>query len=625
MSVPKRYSQTWDLDAIFPGGSESPEFARHLETLEVDIGRLPGFIEGLPVPATRPSTAADDASSESAASHGPAEGSDDHLAPWHAALERLQDVAARLHEASAFTGCLTAQNVKDEKARLLAGRIAQMWASLDAVFIQASRRMLELPDAVWQALLQDDRFRAVAFALDEMRRRMAERLPPEQETLVSDLAVDGYHGWEELYEILVGRITIPVEEDGRTVHLSVGQAANRMETPDRVARSAIFARWEQAWAGHADLFAAVLNHLAGFRLNLYRRRGWQSILKEPLDVNRMSAATLDAMWDAVEARKGRLLPYLERKARLLGVDALSWHDIAAPLPLRHDGRHRKIAYDEAADFVVEQFGRFSPDMAEFARQAFDNRWIEAEDRPGKQPGGFCTTFPVSRQSRIFMTFGGTADGVRTLAHELGHAFHQHVMRDLPLLVQRYPMSLAETASTFAELIVDDAALHHATDPGEKLLLLEKKLQRLVTFCMNIHARFLFETAMYEARKQGPLSVAQLNELMLNAQKQAYRGAPGEYHPHFWASKLHFYITRVPFYNFPYTFGFLFSTGVYARAKDEGPRFAGRYVELLRDTGRMSVEELARRHLGVDLARPDFWQEALDVALADVDEFLRLTE
>ena len=602
VSVPKPYAQTWDLDVIFPGGSASPELARHLEAVAEDLEQLPALVDALPAPS----------------------GPDGAVGAWHEAVVRLQDVTARLREAGAFVGCLIAQDVKDERARLLSGRVAQMSASLNAVLIALGHRMLEIPDAAWQAMLQDERLQPVAFALDEMRRRMAERLPPEQETLASDLAVDGYHGWEELYEVLVGRITIPVEEDGRTVHLSVGQASNRMEHPDRAVRSAIFARWEQAWADHAELFAAILNHLAGFRLNLYRRRGWHDVLKEPLDVNRMSATTLEAMWAAVESRKERLLPYLQRKARLLGVDKLSWYDVTAPLAPSRGGQPHKIAFDEAADFIIEQFGRFNPEMAEFARHAFENRWIEAEDRPGKQPGGFCTTFPVSRQSRVFMTFGGTPDGVRTLAHELGHAYHHHVMRDLPLLVQRYPMSLAETASTFAEMVVDDSALRHATDPAEKVSLLDKRLHNLVTFCMNIHARFLFETAMYRERKHGPLGVAQLNELMLNAQRQAYREALGEYHPHFWASKLHFYLTRTPFYNFPYTFGFLFSTGVYARAKDEGPRFAGRYADLLRDTGRMRVEELARRHLGVDLARPDFWQEALDFALADVDEFLRLT-
>jgi oligoendopeptidase F len=224
-----------------------------------------------------------------------------------------------------------------------------------------------------------------------------------------------------------------------------------------------------------------------------------------------------------------------------------------------------------------------------------------------------------------MTYSGTMDNVSTLAHELGHAYHQHVMNDMPALAQEYAMNVAETASTFAEMIVSDAALKLAEDKEEKIALLEQKIQNTVAFMMNIHARFIFETRFYEERKSGLVSVERLNELMLEAQKEAYCGMLSEYHPHFWASKLHFYITDVPFYNFPYTFGFLFSSGIYALAQAEGEEFAERYVDLLRDTGSMSVENLAAKHLNVDLSKPDFWLQAIELSLKDIEEFLELTD
>ena len=183
----------------------------------------------------------------------------------------------------------------------------------------------------------------------------------------------------------------------------------------------------------------------------------------------------------------------------------------------------------------------------------------------------------------------------------------------------------ETASTFAEMVVADAALRKAPTPEERLALLADKIERAVAFFMNIHARFLFETRFYEARKKGVVSAERLSELMTEAQKAAFKDALAEYHPHFWASKLHFYSTGQPFYNFPYTFGYLFSYGVYARALQEGPAFEERYIALLRDTGRTRVEELAERHLGVDLTKPDFWQAAVDLVNADIAEFLKLTE
>jgi oligoendopeptidase F len=481
--------------------------------------------------------------------------------------------------------------------------------------------LLAIPEGDWQALLESEYFAPLVFPLEERRRRATEKLEPEQEMLVGDLAVDGYHAWSSLYSTLIGRITIPFEKDGKEVQLSVGQAHNLMGDEDRAVRARVFEKWEEAFAKDAELIGAALNHLAGFRIQLYKHRGWNSVLQEPLDYNRMQAQTLDVMWEVITKNKAAFVQYLERKAKLLGVEKLSWFDVYAPVGTTAS----KMSYDEGAQFIVEQFGRFSPKMADFAVKAFEGAWIEAEDRPGKRPGGFCTSLPTKKESRIFMTYDGSASAVSTLAHELGHAYHQHVMNDLPMLVQGYAMNVAETASTFAEMIVADAALRHAGSDEERIVLLDNKLGNAIAFFMDIHCRFLFETRFYDERKKGLVSVERLNELMEEAQKEAFCGTLEQYHPYFWASKLHFYSTSVPFYNFPYTFGYLFSAGVYARAMEEGTAFEEKYAALLQDTGRMQVEDLAQKHLGVDLTRPEFWQSAVDLALADVEAFLKLTE
>lgn len=591
--VGARYNPTWDLDVFFPGGSRSPQFEAFLTGLAADMDRLQQEVRGFDpgVPAER----------------------------WAALLDALQDAGARLGQAGAFTFCLASQDTTDERARLLMVRVGELRAAYANLWTDLDRHLLAVPDEAWRELLVRPELEPVAFPLDERRRRARERMEPALESLASALSVDGYHAWGDLYELVAGRIRVPVEEGGRTVHLSVGQAANRLEDPDRAVRAAVFDRWEEAWAGEAEVIAAALNHLAGFRWQWYRHRGWDDVLKEPLDENRMQRATLEAMWDAVARRRDALLEYFRWKAERLGVERLAWFDAHVPV-FQAQG---KVTYDEAADFVIEQFGRFSEDLAALARRAFTQRWIEAEDRPNKRAGGFCTSFPLDRQSRIFMTFGGTASNVGTLAHELGHAYHQWLMDELPVLVRDYPMSLAETASTFAERVVTDAAIRHAPDDTTRLAFLEQQVLDAVSFMMNIHARFLFETAFYERRRQGPLSVAELNQLMEDAQRRAYHDSLARYHPYFWASKLHFYATDAPFYNFPYTFGFLFSSGLYARARAEGPSFAKRYAALLQDTGRMTVEELARKHLGADLTKPAFWEEAVDTALAPLAEFLRL--
>jgi oligoendopeptidase F len=226
-----------------------------------------------------------------------------------------------------------------------------------------------------------------------------------------------------------------------------------------------------------------------------------------------------------------------------------------------------------------------------------------------------------------MTFSGSFPNLGTLAHELGHSYHNWVLKDVPMFVHIYPMTLAETASIFNEFLITDAAFTGATDRAEKLMLLDQKLQNAYTLFCNLYARFLFDTAFYAERKNGIVAKARLDELMIESQKKAFAGtlADDGYHPLFWASKLHFYLTGTPFYNFPYTFGYLFASGVYDRARKEGSSFARDYEALLTDTGRMTSEEVAMRHMGVDLTKSDFWQKAVNRCLSDVDPFVKLAE
>lgn len=587
----KHLDPTWDLDVLYSGGSRSSQLQAALAELERDMEAVTTVLK------------------------------QDNISSWSELIASLQSVERRLSDVTAFIHCLTAQNVKDEKAKLLMGDIQQLGAAYESIMTRFDQHLQAVPESEWDDLLKQDDIRPLAFNLEERRERAQDKLPLEQEMLVNDLSVNGYHAWDELYNTVVGRMTIPFEEDGETKELSVGQAHNKLNGENRDAREQMLKNWETAWGDNAELCSTALNRLAGYRLNLYRHRGWDDVLHEPLEINRMRSETLHTMWDVIDRNKDIFVTYLGRKADLLGVNALSWHDLDAPF----GHATKKMTFDEAANFIVQQFRSFSPKMADFAEMAFERRWIEAEDRAGKRPGGFCTSFPVHKETRIFMTFDGSQDNVATLAHELGHAYHQHVMGDMPQFTQNYAMNVAETASTFAEMIVADAAVEQAETTDERIALLDEKVKRGIAFFMNLHARFLFETRFYERRRKGLVSVEELNQLMVEAQKDAYKDSLGTYHPHFWASKLHFYATDVPFYNFPYTFGYLFSYGVYARAKQEGQAFEDKYVSLLRDTGRMRVEDLAERHLGADITQPEFWQKSVDLTIKDAEAFLKLTE
>ncbi|WP_226618303.1 M3 family oligoendopeptidase [Cytobacillus firmus] len=591
------YSSVWDLDVFFKGGSDSAEFKQHLQETRKHIDSFSNLIHNW-----EPSNSAEDA---------------DEISKI---IELFQQTARKVRQAGAFVSCLQAQNTEDKKAKDLRGATTELSAGFQNALTVFDQKLASLDHGAWEQIIDDQDLNELSFVLSERREKASERLSQEEETVINALAVDGYHGWGQMYDVIVGNIKIPCNENGEIKQLSVGQAANKFSSPDRKLRKEVFDNWEKSWNSQSDYLSKTLNHLAGFRLNVYKLRGWDDFLKEPLDLNRMKKETLETMWGVISRNKAPLVQYLERKAKLLGLEKLSWYDLDAPL----SESETKLSYQEGAEFILEQFAQFGEEMTSFSKKAFEEKWIEAEDRPGKAPGGFHTYFPEDSQSRIFMTYSGTPSNVSTLAHELGHGFHTYAMRDLHLLNRNYAMNVAETASTFAEMIVSDAAVKKAGSEEEKLALLEDKVQRSVALLMNIHARFLFETRFYEERKQGNVSAERLNDIMEAAQKEAYGNALDEYHPSFWASKLHFFITGVPFYNFPYTFGYLFSLGIYAQALKEGKGYEEKYIALLMDTASMTVEDLAMKHLNADLTKPEFWESAVQLCMDDVEEFLALT-
>ncbi|WP_456272115.1 M3 family oligoendopeptidase [Bacillus sp. AK031] len=588
------YSDVWDLDVFFEGGSSSPQLRQHLETLDKKRSAFAEKEKGFRAPSSKEDSG--------------------QVADL---IEEAKEVMLYLRQAGAFIGCLEAQDMKDRKANALRGELTTASAEFQVSFNSFQQKLSEAPENTWNELLQTEDLGQLTFVLNEWREKAKDKLSSEEEALIQALSIDGYHGWGQMYDTIVGSMEIPY--DGEM--LSIGQANNLSSHQDEKVRKEIFDSLEKAWTDKEELFAKTLNHLAGFRLNVYKKRGWDEVLKEPLEYNRMKKETLDAMWGAITKHKAPFVKYLDRKAKMLGKEKMDWYNMDAPVAESNS----TMSYNEGAEFILKHFARFGDEMAQFAQKAFEDRWIEAEDRAGKRPGGFCTSFPLSEQSRIFMTYSGSMSNVATLAHELGHAFHSYALRPMHTLNRNYAMNVAETASTFAEMIVADAAVKEAQTKEEKIALVEDKLQRSVAFFMNIHARFLFETRFYEERKGGLVSADRLNELMTEAQQEAFAGALDETHPHFWASKLHFYISGVPFYNFPYTFGYLFSLSIYAKALEADENYEEKYMALLRDTAVMSVEELAMKHLGEDITKEAFWEKGIALCINDVDEFLSLTE
>lgn len=595
-----KYNLIWDIESLFAGGSESEALQDTFFEISSEMNSLNQQWQNFPKTL--------DATTQQ---------------QWAKFVLQLQSLRKKVRDSGSFVGCLLAQNVKDEKAYQLKDQYTKIETDLDVFVDQFASLFKEQNADDWQAFINQPEISPLAFRLNEYRDIAQLKMDADKETLVTELAADGYHAWGTMYNRLAGQLEVDFEENGEQKRLSVGQLASKMQHPDRNIRHQAFDKLESAWQSVAPLTAMTLNHLGGFRHTVYQHREWNFILQESLQMNRLSRQTLDTMWSVIAEESVKLKSYFEAKAKLLGIDQLSWYDIQAPV----GEPDKTYTYDDACQFILDQHTKFDPNMSDFSKMAMEKNWIEAEDRSGKRAGAFCTSFPSRQQSRVFMTFTGTYGNLSTLAHELGHAYHSWVMRDLPHLVQRYPMTLAETASIFSETIVADGAFNTATTDGEKLFLLDIKLNDAVSLFMNIRARYLFELSFYENRKNRALPVDELNQLMKDAQQQAFHGFldPNGYHPLFWASKLHFYITYAPFYNYPYTFGFLFSHGIYKRAVDEGAAFAQKYVDLLRDTGRMTCEELAKKHLDIDLTQPDFWVEAVRQTLSDLDSFIALVD
>lgn len=588
----------WDMTPYFeePGGEAYRSFRAALDR---DVARLV----------------------EQARALGPiARGTVEDWIGWTVRLEEAQGRSAHL---ASYLGCMGAADARDESIRAEVAAAAAARAELQKA-TNALRSALGACDgATFEALVADPRLASARYFLSRLRERAAFHMEESLEDLVSDLDVTGLTAWSRLYDQVTGNLEFDLAVEGRPARrLPVSMTRSLLEDPDPAVRRAAFQGSSDAWESRAEVFAACLNAISGTRLTLDRRRGVDHFLDPALFDAGITRRTLDALLEAVRGRQEIARRFLRRKAREHGRDVIAWWDLTAPWGGEAGGA---LGFEEAGARVEEAFAGFHPRLGRFAREAIDGRWIDWSPRPGKRPGGFCSTSPLLDQSRIFLTFQGAVGDMATLAHELGHAWHGRVMADLRPWARRYPMTLAETASTFAEQVVVDAALAHPDTPAaERRQMLHERLMDGVSFLLDIPTRFDFEVSLHTERARGELGVTRLCELMTEAQSRNFGDVLDEdgRNPWFWASKLHFYIAGIRFYNFPYTFGFLFALGLYSLARTEGPGFWERYQRLLRRTGSAPAEEVAREGLSVDIGSPDFWNASIDALETDLDRFLR---
>ena len=530
------------------------------------------------------------------------------------AVHRASVEAMRLlGNVATYANCVLSVDSGDREALDLQGRLQAYQKRFGELSDPAAQFVDLVPDAVIAAYLAPEDIAAAAFNVHHSRKLKSQLLGLEEEGLAGALAQDGIHAWGRLYTQLSGTLSCAVLVGNETQTMGLAQASTLMSKEDAVLRKNAWQGINAAWSEHGETCAAAVNAIAGWRLEMGRRRSHTTpvhFLDAPLHMSRYGRDTLDALMAATEEAR----PIARRAAKAMAAagdtSALGPWDLRAPAPAGV-GAGGGTPFDSAVELIADAYGEVDASMADFVRMMAERRWVEGTVAPNKRTGAYCTGFAKSRTPRVYMTYTGTDTDIITLAHELGHAYHSWVMRELPLVQTRYGMSLAETASTFGETSVRETLLAKSDSSAARFTILWEEMAALTTFLLNIPVRYAFEKRVYEAREERPLRVDELKLLMSEAWQEWYGETMAEPDPWFWASKLHFYISGVAFYNFPYLFGYLFSTGVYQRRERFGADFHQRYVELLCDTGRMTAEDIAAKHLEMDLTSVECWRGIID--------------
>lgn len=509
------------------------------------------------------------------------------------------------------------QSVDSEDGELMAqmNRLMRIYAKLSPLEAASQKLLAEIADV--DALAKESEIvRDYVFYVKQVKKRAGHLLSDEVEEMISSMNMSGGAAWSQLHSYLTS--TLKVDYNGTQVTLS--EIRNLAYSPEAAVRKAAYEAELAAYEKIQDSLAFSMNHIKNQVTMLCEKRGYASPLAMTLEESRMKRETLDAMLEAIEEYLPVFRKYLRRKGEMLGdTDGLPWYDLFAPL-----GKADKTyTIEEAREYLVHTFRKFTPEMAELMQEAFTQDWIDFYPRKGKQGGAFCAGLPFLKQSRILTNYDGYFGSIGTLAHELGHAFHNRQIENNRPLNQDYPMPVAETASTFNEVHLGQAALSDAA--GEEYLnLLENDLREQTQCIVDIYSRYLFETAVFEQSGQKFLMADDLKALMLDAQKKAYGdGLDARYmHPYMWACKGHYYSEGLSFYNFPYAFGNLFALGLYHLFLKEGDAFVEKYKAMLAATPCCTIEE-AGAMMGIDLTKKAFWEESLAELAKKVEAFCDL--
>ncbi|OIN94747.1 MAG: hypothetical protein AUJ21_04455 [Anaerolineae bacterium CG1_02_58_13] len=599
MSTPPR----WDLTNIFPS-LESTEFTAAFGQLKTKIADLGDYFDEVV-------TKADAKTPPKELGHILGE-----------VVDRFNDTYLLNNTVGSYVAFHVDTDSHDKVAKRLESEYEQAAVPLRKLGVRFTAWLGRIAPALDGALPHHPSALAHAFNLKEAAEQSKYLMTEELEGLAAELTLSGGNAWGKLMGTVTSQLTVDFELDGQTQKLPMPALINLRTHADGDVRRRAYEAENKAWDSVRETLAATLNGVKGEVVTLNKRRGRPDALHSAIEKARIDHPTLDAMLAAMKDSFPLFRKYFNHKAKLLGKDKLAWYDLYAPV----GSGGGSVTYEEARDFVLEHFKNFSPELSAFAQRAFQKNWLDAEMREGKRAGGYCAGVESLKESRIFVNFDGSADQISTIAHELGHAFHNECayQQDKTILQQDTPMTLAETASTFCETIVTEARLKKVKDPQEELAILEGHLNGASQVIVDIYSRFLFEKEVFERREKSELSADDFCEIMERAQKATFGDGLDEnlLQKYMWTWKPHYYSTGISFYNFPYAFGLLFGTGLYAIFKERGDAFVQDYKNLLASTGEATAADLADR-FGIDIRKKKFWADSIAIIAKHVDRYCEL--
>ena len=582
-------NKQWDLSILY-NGFDTPEFKADMAAFDAAIAEVIEFSSNL--------------SSVTA---------EELLLGYIESSTRLSSLAEKL---IIYANLRYSANTADTEAASTMGVLMGKLSATAAPSAAVNKAIAKIEN-IEQIIEKNEILKEHSYLLLNIVKDSKHLLTDAEESLFSEMNISGASAWSDLQSNLTS--SLKVDYKGETITLS--GVRNLAYDPDPEVRRAAFEAELAAYPKIETSVAFALNSIKLQVINEAARRGYASPLAKALDNSAMKQETLDALLTAMQEYMPVFRKYLRAKAKALGHEGgLPWYDLFAPM----GKSDKKYTTEDARDYLLNIFGKFDSELHDMVKEAFDNSWIDFFPREGKVGGAFDCAVHSAGQSRVLTNFDGSFSDIVTLAHELGHSFHDRQVYKNSPLNREYSMPVAETASTFNEVLVMNTAISECTDRDTKLALIESQLMDATQIIVDIYSRYLFETSVFANRPQEFLSPERMCELMLDAQKQAYGEGLDEgcMHPYMWLCKGHYYSGGLSFYNYPYAFGGLFARGIYAKYLEEGKPFVETYKQMLRATGTSTVEDAAKV-CGIDLTDVNFWRAGLASIAEQIDEFCQL--